>query len=78
MTVFSVHLVFLQAPQGWQVCVDMLKKGKDRLCHGDLTQMEDLLCAATVLACPQTVLEGEGIQQLHFNLVLSFASGNVL
>lgn len=36
-----------------------------------------MLCGATILAFPLTLLEGEGIQQLHFNLVLSFASGNV-
>lgn len=54
------------------------EKGKGQLCHGDLTQMKEMLCAATILACPITVLEGAGIQQLHFNPVLSFASGNVL
>lgn len=42
------------------------------------TNAGEMLCAATVLARPLTVSEGEGIQLQHFNLVLNFANRNVL
>lgn len=79
-SVFCVPCVTTSiVPQGWQVHVDVLvQKGRGQMCHGDLKQMEEMLCAAKILACPLTRLESERIQQLHFSLALSFASGNVL